>query len=114
MTLVDTVLPVQLIEIKSKYNAEFRRVAIYASFLPTFDTFSSFFLNLHHLGSELSNGGANGDSGQSLEPPIEFFYNDPSDKELLPINNDTNYLRVSIAVGKAASLVDNQNIKYFS
>jgi len=92
MTLVDNALPTQLVEIKSKFNAEFRRVAVYANFLPTFEAFSEFFLNLHHLANG-QNGVADGQQ-QPMEAPVEFFYKDPNDnKELLPINNDTNYLR---------------------
>ena len=86
MTLVDNPVPTHLIEIKSKFNCDFRRVSIFATQLSTFDSFANFFLNLHHL-----------KSGEAEESQFEFYYNDPSDKELLPINNDINYIRVSCA-----------------
>jgi len=64
------------VEVKSKFDAEFRRFSLDKSRYQTFDSFKKHLKDLHHLG------------------PLNFVikYSDPRDNELLPITNDDNYL----------------------
>lgn len=64
------------VEVKSKFDAEFRRFSLDKSRYQTFEDFKRLLLNLHHLGQ------------------LQFVvkYSDPRDNELLPITNDDNYL----------------------
>ncbi|CAD7077590.1 unnamed protein product [Hermetia illucens] len=66
-----------LVEIKSKFDAEFRRWALRRNEITTFDEFAKLVERLHHLNN------------------IEFLisYVDPRDNDLLPINNDDNFGR---------------------
>lgn len=64
------------VEVKSKFDAEFRRFSLDKSRYQTFDSFKKHLKDLHHLGQ------------------LNFVikYSDPRDNELLPITNDDNYL----------------------
>ena len=64
------------VEVKSKFDAEFRRFSLDKSRYQTFDSFKKHLKDLHNLGQ------------------LNFVirYSDPSDNELLPITNDDNYL----------------------
>lgn len=64
------------VEVKSKFDAEFRRFSLDKSRCQTFDGFKRLLKDLHHLGQ------------------LQFVvkYSDPRDNELLPITNDDNYL----------------------
>ena len=64
------------VEVKSKFDAEFRRFSLDKSRCQTFDGFKKLLKDLHHLGQ------------------LQFVikYSDPRDNELLPITNDDNYL----------------------
>ncbi|XP_055376210.1 partitioning defective protein 6 [Condylostylus longicornis] len=66
----------EMIEIKSKFDAEFRRWG-FSRNRTSFDFFQSLVEQLHRL--------------NNLE--FEIFYVDPSDNDLLPINNDDNFGR---------------------
>ncbi len=70
-------------EVKSKFDAEFRRFSLKKSDYPTFESFQSLISIVHLL------------QGPADESPIPFhiFYIDPKDQDLLPINNTDNYLR---------------------
>ncbi|XP_063702368.1 partitioning defective 6 homolog beta [Culicoides brevitarsis] len=68
---------IERIEIKSKFDAEFRRWSIYKLEPLTFDGFCNLIKSLHKL-----------EDFQFL-----ISYIDPSDNDLLPINNDDNFHR---------------------
>lgn len=82
MTINDAIPSANIVEVKSRLNSEFRRVAISAQTLRTVDSFYTFFLKLHHVHNE-----------RGTDQQYDIYYMDPSDNELLPINNDTNYMR---------------------
>lgn len=64
------------VEVKSKFDAEFRRFSLEKSKFSTFEAFKGHICELHHLHR------------------IPFFikYADPKDNDLLPITNDDNYI----------------------
>jgi len=64
------------VEVKSKFDAEFRRFSLDKSRCQTFEGFKRLLKDLHHLGQ------------------LQFVikYSDPRDNELLPITNDDNYM----------------------
>lgn len=66
-----------VIEIKSKFDAEFRRWALRRNDTTSFENFSTTIEQLHRLNN------------------MQFLilYIDPRDNDLLPINNDDNFLR---------------------
>jgi len=64
------------VEVKSKFDAEFRRFSLDKSKYQTFDSFKTLLSDLHHL---------------SLVPFV-VKWSDPNDNDLLPITNDDNYL----------------------
>jgi len=64
------------VEVKSKFDAEFRRFSLDKSRYQTFDNFKHLLKDLHKLG----------------QVPFLVKYNDPSDNDLLPITNDDNYM----------------------
>lgn len=64
------------VEVKSKFDAEFRRFSLDQSRCQTFDGFKRLLKDLHHLG----------------QLQFDIKYSDPGDNELLPITNDDNYL----------------------
>ena len=64
------------VEVKSKFDAEFRRFSLDKSRCQTFDGFKRLLKDLHHLG----------------QLAFVVKYSDPRDNELLPITNDDNYL----------------------
>lgn len=70
-------LAITEIEVKSKFDAEFRRWSLKKKEVERFDDFKSIIEKLHSLWN------------------IQFnvFYIDPRDNDLLPINNDDNYQR---------------------
>lgn len=73
------------VEIKSKFDAEFRRFALNRSTYRTFESFRDLLEALHLLkGSASENVPAT---------PFLISYIDPKDNDLLPINNTDNYLR---------------------
>jgi len=64
------------VEVKSKFDAEFRRFSLDKSKYQTFDSFKSLLSELHHL----------------TAVPFVVRHSDPKDNDLLPITNDDNYL----------------------
>lgn len=66
-----------LIEVKSKFDAEFRRFSINKTENAEFDHFNNLVETLHHL--------------QSI--PFVITYTDPTHGDLLPINNNDNFLK---------------------
>jgi len=64
------------VEVKSKFDAEFRRFSLDKSKYQTFDSFKTLLSDLHQL---------------SLVPFV-VKWSDPNDNDLLPITNDDNYL----------------------
>ena len=73
-------------EVKSKFDAEFRRFSVSTKDYPTFDDFQSLLASVHLL-----QGHNHKDSGDAI--PFNICYIDPKDNDLLPINNTDNYLR---------------------
>merc|ERR1719367_2084353 len=79
--------PFQLgfIEIKSKFDAEFRRFALDRDKYRTFESFRDLLEVLHLL---------KGSPSENVpSTPFLISYIDPKDNDLLPINNTDNYLR---------------------
>ena len=66
-------------EVKSKFDAEFRRFSVSTKDYPTFEDFQSLLASVHLL------QGHHKDSGDSI--PFHICYIDPKDNDLLPINN---------------------------
>lgn len=66
-----------LVEVKSKFDAEFRRFALDRSELTKFEEFYSLIERFHKL----------------FEIPFTICYTDPVHGDLLPINNDDNFAR---------------------
>ncbi|ODM95407.1 Partitioning defective protein 6 [Orchesella cincta] len=64
------------VEIKTKFEAEFRRFSMERAAKPTFDDFRTLIEKLHHM----------------EDIPFLISYTDPKDGDLLPINNDDNLL----------------------
>ena len=73
------------VEVKSKFDAEFRRFSLDRAKYRTFEDFQSLLEELHILGSS--------SSGSCGPVPFLISYTDPKDNDLLPINNTDNYLR---------------------
>jgi len=73
-----------MVEVKSKFEAEFRRFSVQIHEHDTFESFHDLLASVHLLKSP-----------DSKQPHIPFniFYIDPKDNDLLPINNTDNYLR---------------------
>jgi partitioning defective protein 6 len=72
----------QVVEVKSKFDAEFRRFAVNLGEFTTFELFQGLLAEVHLLRSA--------DKG---EQAFHIFYVDQKDNDLLPINNTDNYLR---------------------
>ena len=72
-----------LTEIKSKFDAEFRRFCVNGSNYQTFESFRDLLEEIHQLKRNAS----------SKPYPFHISYIDPKDNDLLPINNTVNYLR---------------------
>jgi len=70
--------PNKVIEVKSKFDAEFRRFAVQLNEFPLFEDFQAMLAEVHLL---------------SNDPTFHISYIDPKDNDLLPINNTDNYLR---------------------
>lgn len=66
-----------IVEIKSKFDAEFRRFSLDRSELTRFDEFYKLIERFHKL----------------FEVPFGIFYTDPVHGDLLPINNDDNFAK---------------------
>jgi len=75
-----------MVEVKSKFEAEFRRFSVQIQDHDTFESFHDLLGNVHLLKS------SNADK-QQPHIPFNIFYIDPKDNDLLPINNTDNYLR---------------------
>ena len=75
-----------MVEVKSKFEAEFRRFSVQIHDHDTFESFHDLLGNVHLLKS------SNADK-QQPHIPFNIFYIDPKDNDLLPINNTDNYLR---------------------
>jgi len=76
-------------EVKSKFDAEFRRFSLNRSQYETFEAFRDLLEEVHQL-----KGGHNGEGGGGgAMYPFHISYIDPKDNDLLPINNTVNYLR---------------------
>nr|CAG4638593.1 EOG090X09SP [Cyclestheria hislopi] len=65
------------VEVKSKFEAEFRRFSLNKDLLPKYEDFKQLLERLHGLHIE----------------PFFISYTDPRDGDLLPINNDDNFAR---------------------
>lgn len=65
------------VEVKSKFDAEFRRFSVKAKDFASFEAFQELLASVHLLEAGL----------------FHIFYIDPKDNDLLPINNTDNYLR---------------------
>ncbi|KAI1285533.1 Partitioning defective 6 -like protein beta [Halotydeus destructor] len=82
----NTVTRSNLIEVKSKFDAEFRRFSVFKSETTKFDDFYKLVEKFHRLHNV----------------PVYVYYTDPSHGDLLPINNDDNYAK---AVSSARPLL---------
>lgn len=82
-------------EIKSKFDAEFRRFSINRSQFETFESFRELLEEVHQLkgGHSSSNKSEHNGGGGGVSYPFHISYIDPKDNDLLPINNTVNYLR---------------------
>lgn len=69
------------VEVKSKFDAEFRRFSLDGSTYRTFDEFRALVARLHGVG----------DGGAGAADDFRISYVDPKDNDLLPINNTDNY-----------------------
>lgn len=78
-----------LVEVKSKFDAEFRRFSVNREKLTKFDDFNHLVEVIHGL------------------PNIPFViaYTDPKDGDLLPINNDDNFVRALTIAGPLLRLL---------
>lgn len=74
------------VEVKSKFDAEFRRFSIDRAKLRTFEEFERLLEQLHIK---------HGDNPDAKHTSVPFMisYIDPKDNDLLPINNTDNFLR---------------------
>ena len=73
------------VEMKSKFDAEFRRFNLNRDKYRTFESFRDLLEVLHLL---------KGSPSENIPPtPFLISYIDPKDNELLPINNTDNYLK---------------------
>lgn len=72
------------VEVKSKFDAEFRRFSVNTADFSTFETFHQLLAGVHLL---------KGPAEEASPIPFHIFYIDPKDNDLLPINNTDNYLR---------------------
>ena len=75
------------VEVKSKFDAEFRRFSLDKAKYSTFEAFEALLEKLHIL------GGGSGSGSEVNQVPFMINYIDPSDHGLLPINNTDNYQR---------------------
>jgi len=71
------------VEVKSKFDAEFRRFSLDGSAHRTFEEFRALVGRLHGLDA----------SGPGASDDFRISYVDPKDNDLLPINNTDNYQR---------------------
>ena len=69
------------VEVKSKFDAEFRRFSLDGSAHRTFEEFRALVGRLHGLDA----------SGPGASDDFRISYVDPKDNDLLPINNTDNY-----------------------
>ncbi len=76
------------IEVKSKFDAEFRRFSLDRAKYNTFEKFERLLEELHLSGGADKDGGAGAGA-----TPFVISYTDPKDNDQLPINNTDNYLR---------------------
>ena len=81
--LINNTAEIGFVEIKSKFDAEFRRFSLDGGKVTTYEAFSDLLGNIHLL------------SGNENDSPLPFhvFYVDPKDNDLLPITNTDNYRR---------------------
>lgn len=89
---------IDAMEVKSKFDAEFRRFSMTRSQYSTFESFHDLLASVHLLKSE---------SNEATAPSIPFhiFYVDPKDNDLLPINNTDNYTRALLTARPLLRLV---------
>jgi len=80
-----------VVEVKSKFEAEFRRFSVQIHDHDTFESFYDLLGNIHLLKS--SSASSSDKQQQQPHIPFNIFYIDPKDNDLLPINNTDNYLR---------------------
>ncbi|RWS03646.1 partitioning defective 6 beta-like protein [Dinothrombium tinctorium] len=78
-----------LIEVKSKFDAEFRRFSVERSKLQKFDDFYKLIEHFHKL----------------FDIEFNIFYTDPNHGDLLPINNDDNFAKAISSAKPALRLI---------
>ena len=81
------------VEVKSKFDAEFRRFSLDGSAHRSFEEFRALVGRLHGLDG----------NGPGAADDFRISYVDSKDNDLLPINNTDNY-QVSLHLGSACSL----------
>jgi len=79
-----------VVEVKSKFDAEFRRFAVHINEFATFEAFQAMLSEVHLLGNEKDQSAP---ASSASKPAFHISYIDPKDNDLLPINNTDNYLR---------------------
>jgi partitioning defective protein 6 len=77
------------VEIKSKFDAEFRRFSLDGTKVSTFELFREHLGDVHQLNKTDSNKVLKNKD----ESNFHIFYIDPKDDDLLPITNTDNYRR---------------------
>ena len=83
----------KVIEVKSKFDAEFRRFALNINEFPSFETFQALLAEIHLLSNEKDTNSSPSGAAAFQKPTFHISYIDPKDNDLLPINNTDNYLR---------------------
>jgi hypothetical protein len=77
------------VEIKSKFDAEFRRFSLDGTKVSTFELFRELLADVH----QLKNTDSNKVVKNNNDGTFHIFYIDPKDDDLLPITNTDNYRR---------------------
>jgi partitioning defective protein 6 len=82
--LINNKAEIGFVEIKSKFDAEFRRFSLDGSKVASYEAFHDLLSDVHQL---------IGSRDQPGPLPFHIFYIDPKDNDLLPITNTDNYRR---------------------
>jgi len=96
--LINNKAEIGFVEIKSKFDAEFRRFSIDGAKFATFESFQELLGQVHLLKVD--------SDGQTA---FQVFYVDPKDNDLLPITNTDNYRRALQSARPLLRLVIQRN-----
>lgn len=87
--LINNKADIGFVEIKSKFDAEFRRFSLDGAKYSTFEAFRELLGQVHLLRPP----GSDNQSSSDEDFTFHIFYIDPKDNDLLPITNTDNYRR---------------------